>query len=373
MSYVNITSINSKLLLRFSKELHVYNIQDIKEQLKRIKLDHISEIEIDMQDIVSLDTAAAIMIKRLESYYICQDKRVNIYANNKYVLAMLELVKDVDTRFETANKIPYEYDPFLTKYGKMFYSYYLGLLSFFSFIGKVFVTKFYYLKDMRTIRFKEIAYNISESGIKAIPIIATISFLIGLVFAYQSAYQLKIYGANIFLVDMVGIALLRELSPLITAVVVAGRSASVYTAELGAMKITQELDAMKSMGFNPYRFLVVPRIIALVISMPILIFISDIMGLIGGMVVANIDLQITTTLFIERFLDAVALKHFVIGVIKGPFFAFLIATIGIYRGFLVKHDTQSIGKNTTKSVVEAIFAVIICDALFSIVFTNLGI
>ena len=199
------------------------------------------------------------------------------------------------------------------------------------------------------------------------------TFLIGLVVAYQSAYQLKIYGANIFLVDMLGISILRELAPLITAIVIAGRSGSAFTAQIGAMKITEELDAMRTMGFDPYIFLVIPRILALMIVMPILIFVADIMGILGGMLIANMDLQITPVQFLERFTQVVAIKHFYIGILKGPFFAFLIATIAIYRGLGVKNDTQSIGFNTTKSVVESIFAVIVCDALFSIAFTNLGI
>jgi phospholipid/cholesterol/gamma-HCH transport system permease protein len=172
---------------------------------------------------------------------------------------------------------------------------------------------------------------------------------------------------------MLGISVLRELSPLITAIVIAGRSGSAITAQIGAMKITQELDAMQTMGFDPYRFLVLPKIAALMITMPILIFVSDIMAIIGGMVVSNIELNITTDLFLDRFSEVIAVKHFFVGIVKGPFFAFLIATIGIYRGMLVRDDTQSIGFNTTKSVVESIFAVIVCDVVFSIMFTNLGI
>jgi len=242
-----------------------------------------------------------------------------------------------------------------------------------NFIGKLFATKLHYMRSVKNIRFREIFFEINESGIKALGIIALTSFLIGVVVAYQSAYQLKLYGANIFVVDMLGISLLRELSPLITAIVIAGRSGSSFTAQIGAMKITQELDAMKTMGFDPYIFLVVPKIIALMIVLPLLIFVSDMMGLVGGMMVANVDLNITTELFLNRFSEVVEAKHLFIGLIKGPFFAFLIASIGIYRGLKVKDDTQSIGHNTTKSVVESIFAVIVCDAIFSIAFTTLGI
>jgi phospholipid/cholesterol/gamma-HCH transport system permease protein len=203
--------------------------------------------------------------------------------------------------------------------------------------------------------------------------VALTSFLIGLVIAYQSAYQLKLYGANIYIVDMLGISIFRELAPVITAIVIAGRSGSAFTAQIGSMKITQEIDAMRTMGFEPFAFLVLPRIIALMITMPILIFVADIMAIFGGMIVANIDLSISPELFLDRLSRVVAAKHFFVGIAKGPFFAFLIASIGIYRGLIVKDDTQSIGFNTTKSVVEAIFAVIVCDAIFSIAFTNLGI
>ena len=171
---------------------------------------------------------------------------------------------------------------------------------------------------------------------------------------------------------MLGISILRELAPLMSAIVIAGRSGSAFTAQIGAMKITQELDAMKSMGFDPYAFLVLPKVIALMLTLPILIFIADIMGMLGGMIVAHIDLGISMSLFLDRFHEVVKAKHVFIGLFKGPFFAFLIASIAIYRGFMVKDDTQSIGVNTTKSVVESLFAVIVCDALFSIAFTNLG-
>jgi phospholipid/cholesterol/gamma-HCH transport system permease protein len=257
--------------------------------------------------------------------------------------------------------------------GKRAYKNFFGFISFFVFLGKLFSTKLYLVRNMNCIRYKEVAFEINESAIKALGIIALTSFLIGLVVAYQGAYQLKTYGANIFIVDMLGISIMRELSPIITAIVIAGRSGSAYTAQIGAMKITEELDAMRTMGFDPYLFLVLPRIIALMIMMPILIFISDIMAMIGGMIVANIDLDITVNMFLDRFLTAVDIKHFYVGIVKGPFFAFLIATIAIYRGMAVKDDTQSIGFNTTKSVVEAIFAVIVCDAIFSIIFTHLGV
>jgi len=368
---VQVKNLNNKLLLRFSGELNLYTLPHIEEQLQVIEFSCNVPVEIDFLDVESIDTAAALFFENFEYKYTKKKLNISYLISKQDIRATLDLVKN-----NVASKqkpIEAQKDDFFYSFGKSIYQYYLGLLSFFNFLGNIFATKFYYLKSVKNIRFKEIAFEINESGIKALAIIATTSFLIGLVVAYQSAYQLKIYGANIFLVDMLGISLLRELAPMITAIVIAGRSGSAFTAQIGAMKITEELDAMRTMGFDPYIFLVIPRILALMIVMPLLVFVADIMGLIGGMIVANVDLSISPTLFLERFLSVVDIRHFFLGILKAPFFAFLIASIAIYRGLRVKDDTQSIGFNTTKSVVESIFAVIVCDAAFSVVFTNMGI
>ncbi len=365
------TFIDDKLLMNFSGELNLYFITTLEKQIKLVNLSAVKNIEINLENLSFLDTAGSIFLNKFIT--TCRNENIdtNLIVFNQDIKDTLALVKN---QKKSSQKILVsEKSSLLYRVGNTFHTYYLGLASFLHFMGNLFATKLHYLKSFKNIRYKEIAFEINESGIRALPIIALTSFLIGLVVAYQSAFQLKIYGANIFLVDMLGISILRELAPLITAIVIAGRSGSAFTAQIGAMKITEELDAMRTMGFDPYVFLVMPRIIALMITMPILIFVADMMGVLGGMLVANIDLQISPSLFIDRFSTAVDIKHFFIGIIKGPFFAFLIASIGIYRGLMVKDDTQSIGFNTTKSVVEAIFAVIVCDALFSIAFTNLGI
>jgi len=317
------------------------------------------------------DTAASIFINSLIEKFNQKNITTTLHTKNNDILDTLELVKKSKRNSQPIPKV--EQRSFINSFGKTVYLYYSGFLAFMTFIGRLFVIILQYIRSTKNIRYKEIFFEMNESAIKALGIIALTSFLIGLVVAYQSAFQLKIYGANIFIVDMLGISILRELAPLMTAIVIAGRSGSAFTAQIGAMKITQELDAMRTMGFDPYAFLVLPRILALMITMPILIFVADIMGVFGGMIVALLDLEITPQLFLERFNEVVAAKHFFIGIGKGPFFAFLIASIGVYRGLVVKDDTQSIGFNTTKSVVESIFAVIVCDAIFSILFTNLGI
>ncbi|QOP45204.1 MlaE family ABC transporter permease [Sulfurimonas paralvinellae] len=362
---------DTKLSITFNGDLSLATIATIQKEIAKIKTYSFEEITLNFQSIDFLDTAGGIFIYELQKYFKDKGISVSTVLKDELQKSTLELVT---SNMQRSSQLPQKKEEsFLEVTGRLFYEYYIGFISFLQFFGELFVTNIRSMTSLKNIRFKEIAFEINESAIKALGIIALTSFLIGLVVAYQSAYQLKIYGANIFIVDMLGLSIFRELSPLITAIVIAGRSGSAYAAQIGAMKITQELDAMKTMGFEPFAFLVLPRIIALVIMMPILIFVSDMMAMFGGLIVANLDLHITPELFIDRFREVIAAKHFYVGIVKGPFFAFLIASIGIYRGLMVKDDTQSIGFNTTKSVVESIFAVIVCDAVFSIAFTNLGI
>lgn len=261
----------------------------------------------------------------------------------------------------------------LFRIGKIVISAYLEFTSFLNFLGYFFISFLRYFIKPSNFRYKETMYHIQRSGINAIFIIALTSFLVGLVISYQSAVELAKFGADIFIVDMAGISITRELAPMITAIVVAGRSGSAYTAQIGAMKITEEISAMRTMGFDPYYFLVLPRVIALMISLPILIFFADIMGIMGSMFAAKMELSISYTQFIDRLQEVLAVKHFWIGIMKGPLFAILIASIGCFRGLQVSNDTESIGSQTTASVVNSIFFVIAFDALISILLTQWGI
>ena len=247
------------------------------------------------------------------------------------------------------------------------------IIQFLSFTGESFMILISSLLHPSSVRYRAIVKNIQEAGVKALPIIFLTSFLIGVVIAYQGAIQLARFGGNIFIVDMIGISVTRELAPLITAIVVAGRTGSSYTAQIGVMKITEEIDAMKVMGFNPNLFLVQPRIMALMIALPLMIFFADIVGILGGMFIADIHLDLSWTVFLHRLQNVLAVKHVWIGICKGPFFAWLIATTGCFRGFQVSRNTESIGHYTTISVVNSIFLVIACDALFSVLLTDFGI
>jgi phospholipid/cholesterol/gamma-HCH transport system permease protein len=262
---------------------------------------------------------------------------------------------------------------FLHELGKGFVSFFVDMVAFLSFIGENFIIFLLALRHPLAIRYGAIVKNVEEAGVRAMPIVALTSFLIGVVIAYQGAVQLEKFGAHIFIVDMISISVTRELAPLITAIVVAGRTGSSYTAQLGVMKITEEIDAMRTMGFDPLHFLVQPRIMALMIVMPLLIFFADMVGILAGMFISNIHLHLSYGEFLRRLQVALDIKHVWIGLFKGPFFAWLIAAVACFRGFEVSKSTESIGRYTAISVVNAIFLVIACDALFSVLFTELGI
>jgi phospholipid/cholesterol/gamma-HCH transport system permease protein len=266
--------------------------------------------------------------------------------------------------------IPIRHENFFERIGKNAAASYSEFVQYLEFSGHVVSAFLYYLKYPKNFRYKEIIYHIRLSGMNAVLIIALTSFLVGLVISYQSAVQLAKFGADLFIVDMASISITRELGPLVTAIVVAGRSGSAYTAQIGAMKITEEISAMRTMGFDPFYFLVLPRVIALMIALPLLIFLADMIGIFGSMFAASLELNISYAQFIDRLQEALEAKHFWIGIVKGPFFAVLIGMIGCFRGFQVTNDTESIGAQTTASVVNSIFFVIACDAIFSVILTE---
>jgi phospholipid/cholesterol/gamma-HCH transport system permease protein len=223
------------------------------------------------------------------------------------------------------------------------------------------------------LRLTSLVFHMEEVGLNALPIVGLMAFLLGVVLAFQGASQLLRFGAEVFVVNLVGISLLREIGVLMTAIIVAGRSGSAFTAQIGSMKVNQEVDALQAMGLDPIHVLVVPRLLALVVTLPLLAFFADVLGLLGGGLMAWIVLDISPGTFAERLPEAVSLWSFWVGIIKAPFFAFLIAMIGSYEGFKVEGSATSLGQRTTRAVVESIFLVIAVDAAFSVFFQVVGV
>jgi phospholipid/cholesterol/gamma-HCH transport system permease protein len=222
-------------------------------------------------------------------------------------------------------------------------------------------------------RWRPILFNIRSAGVDALPIVGLLSFLIGVVVAYQSADQLRQYGANIFVADVVGLSMLREFAPLITAIIIAGRSGAAYAAQIGTMSVTEEIDAMRTLGIAPIELLVLPKVLALMIAMPLLTVFADVLGVFGGMIMASAQLDVGYDAFLERFAKAVSVTAYLIGICKAPVFAAIIAMVGCYQGFRTRGGADSVGRQTTRSVVQAILLVVIADSLFSIALSALGV
>ncbi len=229
------------------------------------------------------------------------------------------------------------------------------------------------LTHPRRLRLKELAAQFEQVGITAIPVVLLVTFLIGIVFAYLLGVQAEKYGASIFVVDGVAIGMAREFSPLLVAVIIAGRSGAAFTAQLGTMRLTEETDAIRVLGLSPMDVLVLPRLFALVVALPLLVFVGDVVSNLGGMVMADQALGIVPATYVDRLHKALRLKDVIVGLVKAPVFALFIAIIGIRMGMTVSSDTRSIGINTTSTVVQGIVSVILLDAMFAVVFQKLGI
>jgi len=241
-----------------------------------------------------------------------------------------------------------------------------------SFIGQGGVTLLGALGHWRRLRPTSIARHVYDTGITAIPIVALIGFLITVIIAYLSATQLRDYGADIYVVDLITIGVLRELGVLLTAIIVAGRTGSAFAAEIGSMKLNEEIDALDATGVDPYETLILPRIIGLVIAMPLLTFIADVIGLAGGALLCQTLLDMPLQQFLGRANDAIGATTFWAGMIKAPVFGVLIALAGTYRGLQVRGSSRDLGHQTTTAVVTSIFLVLLADALFAVFYMQIG-
>jgi phospholipid/cholesterol/gamma-HCH transport system permease protein len=244
--------------------------------------------------------------------------------------------------------------------------------GFIKLIGQVIQDSWRFIKRPQAGPWREISANIYHAGFQALGITALVGFLIGVVLSYLSAQQLRMFGGDMYLVNILGMSVIRELGPLLAAILVAGRSGSSITAQLGVMRVTEELDAMLVMGISHGFRLILPKVLALAISMPLLVVWTDSMALIGGMVSAKIELGLSARYFLQKLPDAVPLANYVIGILKGITFGVLIALVSCHFGLRIKPNTESLGKGTTTSVVTAITVVILADAVFAIIFNGVG-
>lgn len=351
----------------------VLGISGLRTRLERMSWPASGELVIDFSQVQQVDTAGVWALHHLLQQRKSQGLAVQLQGMRPEHLALMQLV---ETRAAQVPPAPAEAprQPLLERLGRRGWHWVEETLGMLQFIGENFVVLARALRRPQHLRVRHILSNIQQSGFDALPIIGLLSFLIGMVVAFQGSVQLARFGANIYIADLVGLTMLRELAPLMVAIIVAGRSGSAYAAQIGTMKVSEEIAALRSMGVSPLELLVLPKLLAMLIALPLLTVYADFLGVLGGMVVANLHMQVAPYAFLDRFDDVVKLSTFIFGVGKAPVFALIITLVGCYAGFQAQGSADSVGRQTTTSVVQAIFLIIIADAIFSVVasLTNLG-
>lgn len=358
-------------------ELHnhwtVHEVEDISQLLRNIGLKDISRITIDGSDLQAVDLSAAwTMIEFVRRLSLRNVEIIKRGCNEEH-LGIFNIVRSVES-------MPFERKLYFGSVKDMFV--HIGrssllavksLLDLQTFFGQFCITLLDTIKNPTRLRFRSVVYHINEIGLRAIPIVSLLAFLISIVLGYQGAQQLKRFGADIFTINLVSISLLREMAVIVTSIIVAGRSGSAFAAKIGVMKINQEIDALHTFGLDPFDLLIMPRILAILIALPALTLIADFVGLFGTMFISSQMLHVSTAEFLSRLHEAVDISTFVVGLVKAPFFALLIGMTGCLQGLEVKSSSEEVGMRTTAAVVQSIFLIILADAAFSVLFTWMGV
>jgi len=348
----------------------VRHLERLQAELDRVSWPD-GAMRIDLAGVGRMDTGGAWVLQRLVAVLQTTPRDVELDGLSPKAAGLLELVRGTAMQ---PDGVPHRREPaVLEEFGRKGLQTAVNSVGLLAFIGETGAAWLRQLLHPRRVRWGEIADSLGEAGYKALGIVGLLSFLLGIVIAYQGGVQLRLYGGSLFVADLVGLSMVRELAPLITAIIVAGRTGSAYTAQIGTMKVTEEVDALRSMGISPLELLVLPKLFALVLALPLLTVYADVMGVLGGMVMASAQLDIAFATYIDRIGVAVSVDSFLVGVGKAPVFAAIIATIGCYQGFQVSGSAESVGRRTTMSVVQSILAVIVVDAAFSVAFSHLGI
>jgi phospholipid/cholesterol/gamma-HCH transport system permease protein len=328
-------------------------------------------LRVDLAAVGRMDTAGAWVLHRLLAVLEQDNRTVQLDGLSPKASGLLRLVRE--TGLEPGSVPRPESPGALEALGRQSsegVQQGIGMLAFIGEMGSAWLRQ---LVHPGRIRWGEMMRALGEAGYRALGIVGLLAFLLGVVIAYQGGVQLRLYGGSLFVADLVGLSMVRELAPIITAIIVAGRTGSADTAQIGTMQVTEEIDAVRSIGISPMDLLILPKVFALVIALPLLTVYADVMGVLGGMVMASIQLDIAYSTFIDRIGVAVTVESFLVGIGKAPVFAVVIATIGCFQGLQVRGSAESVGRRTTTSVVHSILAVIVIDAAFSVAFSHLGI
>ncbi len=345
----------------------------LERELAALPVEGVREAVFDISAISRLDTAGAWLLVRAVRSLRAQGVAVRLTGVSPHFATLL---KSVSRSYRPGRTAPPRRSVVLQTVESVGANTLQALVTagdLVAFLGSVCVVFLRTLLRPARLRLTSTLFHMEQVGLNAVPIVSLLSFLIGIVLAYQGALQLRQFGAEIFTVDLVSISVLRELGILLTAIIVAGRSGSAFTAQIGSMNVREEIDAMRTIGLDPLEVLVLPRVFALVVTLPLLAFLADMMGLLGGGIMCWVALDIPPEAFLARLNDTVGLWTFWVGIVKAPVFGALVAIVGCFEGLQVSGSAESVGRRTTRSVVEAIFLVIIADAMFSVFFGVIGI
>jgi phospholipid/cholesterol/gamma-HCH transport system permease protein len=333
--------------------------------------DGVKRVDIDVAGIKRLDTFGAWLLERLVRSFDARGCETKLTGLAEDYRALMDEVHNVKT-----DKMPHDHGnglvQALSSVGVTMVAVGGTIASIINMFGALIVALLRVVARPRSFRFTSMVHQLDNVAWRAVPIILLITFLIGCIIAQQGLFHFRKFGADVYVVDMVGILVLRELGVLIVAIMVAGRSGSAYTAELGSMKMREEIDALRTMGFDPIEVLILPRIAALIIGVPILTFLGSMAALYGGGLVCWLYGGIDPDIFLSRLKEAIALNTFQVGMIKAPFMALIVGVVACVEGLAVKGSAESLGLQTTASVVESIFLVIVLDGLFAIFFASIG-
>ncbi len=328
-------------------------------------------ITVNMTEVSKLDSSGALVLLRLEDQWRAAEMTVNYVGMTDTFSAMIQMVREEVDKIQEEHELPKE--SIAAKVGQRTVEKLTVAFDFLHFFGRVTIYLYLLLLGRFRMQWKMLGKIIESTGFRALPIVALLTFLIGVVITYQSSSQLETYGANIYIVNLTGIMTLREFGPLLTAIILAGRTSTAFTAEIGSMVLNQEVDALRVLGIKATERLVLPKLIGLLLVTPLLVMWANFFCLLGSVVMSDVTLAIAPQTFMSRFHEVVAIKHLWVGLIKTPFFAVIIATVGCFQGFSVKKSSASLGNRTTQSAVQSLFLVIVADAIFSIIFSMAGV
>ncbi len=350
----------------------ILDVNALTQQFKHIALPTGEKWVISGASLTKFDSAGALVLTEFIQGLKQQENQVDLVDFNQQQRDLLALVESKYDTLTYKAAAPQKHNV-LYQVGEEAINKLHQIDGLIILIGSLSDKLFSAFADWRRFQFPSIVSNIESSGIRALPIVALLSFLIGVVLAYQMGLQLETYGASIFIAYLSGMAIFREFAPLITAIIVAGRTSSAFTAQIGSMKINEEIDALNTMGLSPIELIVVPKVLGLLLVFPLLIFWADAFSTMGAMLMSKFMLHVGYLDFATRLRDTVGFKQMMLGLYKAPAFALLISLVGCFQGFRVQPNADSVGSQTTKSVVQALFLIIIADACFSVVYSWLDL